>query len=78
MQKPQLVALDTNVLMRLADGHEATIDAWQLMKRRIQAVQFMVLPTVMDELAIVNWICRRPSSPLRKTSSRNFTPDNQV
>ncbi len=51
MQKPQLVAVDTNVLMRLAVGHEATIDAWQLIKRRIQAVQFMVLPTVMDELA---------------------------
>jgi len=32
MQKPQLVAVDTNVLMRLADRHEATLDAWQLIK----------------------------------------------
>jgi hypothetical protein len=51
MQKPQLVAVDTNVLMRLADGHEATIDAWQLLKRRIRPVQFVALPTIMDELA---------------------------
>jgi predicted nucleic acid-binding protein len=51
MQKPQLVAVDTNVLMRLADGHEATIDAWQMLKRRIRPVQFVALPTVMDELA---------------------------
>jgi predicted nucleic acid-binding protein len=51
MQKPQLVAVDTNVLMRLADGHEATIDAWHMLKRRIRPVQFVALPTVMDELA---------------------------
>lgn len=51
MQKPQLVAVDTNVLMRLADGQGATIDAWQLLKRRIRRVQFVALPTVMDELA---------------------------
>jgi predicted nucleic acid-binding protein len=51
MHKPQLVAVDTNVLLRLADGHEATIDAWQLIKRRLHPVQFIVLPTVLGELA---------------------------
>ena len=51
MLKPQLVAVDTNVLMRLADGHEATVDSWQLLKRRIRPVQFVALPTVMEELA---------------------------
>jgi predicted nucleic acid-binding protein len=51
MPKPQLVAVDTNVLMRLADGHEATIDAWHLLKRRLRPVQFVALPTVMGELA---------------------------
>jgi len=50
MQKPQLVAVDTNVLMRLADGHEATTDAWQLIRRRLRPVQFIVTPTVLDEL----------------------------
>ncbi len=51
MHKPQLVAVDTNVLLRLADGHEATIDAWQLIKRRLNPVQFVLLPTVLGELA---------------------------
>ena len=51
MRKPQLVAVDTNVLMRLADGHEATIDAWRLIKRRLRPAQFLVPPTVLDELA---------------------------
>jgi predicted nucleic acid-binding protein len=50
MQKPQLVAVDTNVLMRLVEGHEATIDAWQLMNRRLRPVQFLVSPTVIAEL----------------------------
>jgi rRNA-processing protein FCF1 len=50
MQKPQLVAVDTNVLMRLADGHKATTDAWQLIRRRLRPVQFMITPTVLDEL----------------------------
>ena len=52
MLNPQLVAVDTNVLMRLADGHEATADSWQLLKRRIRPVQFVALPTVMEELAL--------------------------
>jgi rRNA-processing protein FCF1 len=51
MQKPQLVAVDTNVLMRLVEGHEATIDSWNLINRRLKPVQFLVPPTVLDELA---------------------------
>jgi predicted nucleic acid-binding protein len=51
MHKPQLVAVDTNVLLRLADGHEVTLDAWQLIKRRLSPVQFILLPTVLGELA---------------------------
>lgn len=51
MQKPQLVAVDTNVLMRLADRHEATLDAWQLIQHRLRPVQFLASPTVLDELA---------------------------
>jgi hypothetical protein len=30
--KPQLVAVDTNILLRPADNHETTIDAWQGLK----------------------------------------------
>src|SRR3954466_8697679 len=51
MQKPQLVAVDTNILLRLAEAHEATLDAWQLIKRWLNPVQFLVSPTVLGELA---------------------------
>jgi hypothetical protein len=37
--------------MRLVEGHEATIDSWQLINRRLRPVQFLVPPTVLDELA---------------------------
>jgi rRNA-processing protein FCF1 len=50
MQKPQLVAVDTNVLMRLASEHAATVDAWELIRRRVRPVQFLTPPTVLDEL----------------------------
>ena len=51
MSKHQLVAVDTNVLMRLAARHESTLDAWELIKRRLDPVQFLAPPTVLDELA---------------------------
>ena len=51
MHKPHLVAVDTNVLMRLADGQEAALDAWQLIKRRLRPAQFITPPTVLGEFA---------------------------
>ena len=48
MQKPQLVAVDTNIVMRLADGDEATIDSWHLIRDRLHPVQFIVPPTVLE------------------------------
>ncbi|MBI3880777.1 MAG: type II toxin-antitoxin system VapC family toxin [Verrucomicrobia bacterium] len=51
MQKHQFVAADTNVLLRLAGGHEPTIDAWLLIQRRLHPVQFLAPPTVLHELA---------------------------
>jgi len=50
MEKPQLVAADTNVILRLASGDDATVDAWQLLRRRVQGVQFLALPTVLGEI----------------------------
>ena len=44
-------AVDTNVLLRLADGHHATVDAWELIKRRLRPVQFLIGPTALDEIA---------------------------
>jgi hypothetical protein len=50
MPKPTLVAVDTNILLRLAGGDEAIIDACELIRRRMRPVQFLILPTVLDEL----------------------------
>jgi predicted nucleic acid-binding protein len=81
MQKFQLVAVDTNVLMRLVEGHEATIDAWHLISRRLRRVQFLVSPTVLDELAsktlddtdpVVRLTARRALTELR--SRWHFQP----
>jgi len=45
-----LVAVDTNVLMDLAAGIESVVDAVELVRRRIRAARFVVLPTVIQEL----------------------------
>ena len=50
MLKPQLVAVDTNLLLKFADGHEPTLDACHLIERRIRPVQFVVAPTVLEEV----------------------------
>jgi predicted nucleic acid-binding protein len=50
MQRPTLVAVDTNILMRLANEDGSTIDALELLKRRLKPAQFLVPPTVLDEI----------------------------
>lgn len=78
--KPQLVAVDTNILLRLADNHEATIDAWQLIRRRLRPVQFLIPPTVLEEVArklsdedeLIRSIARRALKQLR--SEWHFQP----
>lgn len=50
MQRPTLVAVDTNILMRLAHEDGSTIDALELLKRRLKPAQFLVPPTVLDEI----------------------------
>lgn len=49
MQKPQLVAVDTNILLRLGDEDEEAIEAWQIIRARVKAVQFVIPPTVIAE-----------------------------
>ena len=47
------VALDTNVLMDLARREESTMDAMDLIRRRLPGAAFMVLPTVIQELTFI-------------------------
>lgn len=50
MQKPTLVAVDTNVVLLLAADDEHTADAWETIRRKVSLVQFLVPPTVIQEL----------------------------
>ena len=56
MPKPIEVALDTNVLLDLANDDEVVIDCIQTIRKRIPTVVFLVLPTVIQELVDVSEI----------------------
>ena len=45
-----LVAVDTNLLLDLAVPKDKAHDAVDVFRRRVPAVEFVVLPTVIDEL----------------------------
>ena len=49
--KPLLVAVDTNVLLDLAEGSERAWGAVETIRRRLKNVRIVVLPTVIQELA---------------------------
>jgi predicted nucleic acid-binding protein len=48
--KPRLVAVDTNILLRLAEGEESTIDGIQAVRDRLRPVEFVVSSTAYQEL----------------------------
>jgi predicted nucleic acid-binding protein len=51
--RPQLVAVDANVLFDLADGLEDVVDAVSVVRERLRDARFLIPPTVQQELA--NW-----------------------
>lgn len=54
--RPQLVAVDTNVLFDLADGLDDVVDAVSVIRERLRNARFLIPPTVQHELA--NWALR--------------------
>lgn len=50
-QRPRLVAVDTNILLRLAEKEELTLDGIQTIRDRLRPVSFVVPPTAYQELA---------------------------
>jgi predicted nucleic acid-binding protein len=50
MQAFRLVAADTNFLLSLAAREDTTVDAWELICRRLKPVMLLVPPTAMNEL----------------------------
>lgn len=50
MQKQQLVAVDTNILLSIAEQDDLITDALELLTRRIRAIQLIASHTVLAEL----------------------------
>jgi hypothetical protein len=60
MPNPQLVAVDTNVLLLLAEHDDLTRDALDTIHSRLRSVDVIASPTVLGELA---YKARRDPSP---------------
>ena len=54
--RPQLVAVDANVLFDLAKGLDDVVDAVSVIQERLRDARFLIPPTVQHELA--NWALR--------------------
>jgi predicted nucleic acid-binding protein len=54
--RPQLVAVDANVLFDLAGGLEDVVDAVSVIRERLRDARLLMPPTVQHEL--VNWAIR--------------------
>jgi predicted nucleic acid-binding protein len=52
--KPLRLAVDTNVLLDLADGVEAVVDTFALLDQRLPGNDTLVVPSVLDELAFLS------------------------
>jgi predicted nucleic acid-binding protein len=51
MPNPPLIAVDTNVLIDLADGNEIVIDCFSTIRRKFPNAPIIIPPTVIGELA---------------------------
>lgn len=56
LYRPQLIAVDANVLFDLADGLDDVRDAVAVIRGRLHDARFLMPPTVQQEL--VNWALR--------------------
>jgi predicted nucleic acid-binding protein len=54
MQKYQLVAIDTNILLGLGEKDEDTEDALRLILKRAAPVQIILCPTVLQETSFLS------------------------
>jgi predicted nucleic acid-binding protein len=64
--RPQLIAVDANVLFDLADGLDDVVDAVSVIRERLRDTRFLIPPTVQHELA--NWAVRGDAQ--RRESAR--------
>ena len=66
--RPQLVAVDANVLFDLADGVENVVDSVSLIRERLHEARLILPPTVQHELA--NWALRGNTEEKRRAGLR--------
>src|SRR5580693_4829279 len=66
--RPQLVAVDANVLFDLADVVEDVVDAVAVVQERLLETRLVMPPTVQQELA--NWALRGDNSEKRQAAQR--------
>ena len=50
MQPPRLVAVDSNILLALAENDDEAVSAWEVIRTRLRPVMLIVPPTVLDEV----------------------------
>lgn len=53
MPAPQRLAVDTNVLIDLAEGEETVVDCLETCRERLNVEAVVVVPTVLHELAFI-------------------------
>jgi predicted nucleic acid-binding protein len=51
--KPLRLAVDTNVLLDLAEGVDAVVDTLALLDQRLPGKDMLIVPSVLDELAFL-------------------------
>ena len=67
LRTPQLLAVDTNVSMDLAQGNDWVADALFTIRRRLPGCSLLVPPTVAEELA---WLAEHAKEiPLRQAAT---------
>ena len=50
MQPPRLVAVDSNILLALAEEEGDALNAWEVIRNRLRPVMLIVPPTVLEEI----------------------------
>ncbi|MEI6396437.1 MAG: hypothetical protein WCT12_35690 [Verrucomicrobiota bacterium] len=51
--KPLRLAVDTNVLLDLAEGMDAVLDTFALLDQRMPGNDMLIVPSVLDEVAFL-------------------------
>lgn len=80
MQRPQLVAIDTNIVLALGEADEDTADVLKLILHRAAPAQILLCPTVLQEASYLsvngNTERRRRMARegLRRSTSFKFHP----